>query len=110
MIIDFIKDTIQLMILIIVVGTLINLFLKRTLIGRLIFVICKDIHLSLKLCFRISRHTVRIIHKDAKRLNDLIYKQYKKYECNKQNNKKEKKIVNGNNVVDFNTAKKKHNK
>lgn len=114
MIINFIQEAIQLITLLMVVGVLIKLFLRHTLLGRLILLICKDIHLSLKLCFRISRHTIRVIHKDAKRLNNYMYRKYKKYEYNKQNNKdgKEKKAVNENynNVVDFNIAKNKHNK
>lgn len=105
MIINFTKGTIQLIALLIVVGALIKLFLKRTLIGRLILVICKDIHLSLKLCFNISKRTIKIIHKDAKKLNNIMYRKYKKFEDKKQ----EKKVVNGNNnIIDFQQIKKKH--
>jgi hypothetical protein len=107
MMINFIKSTIQFLCFALVIEFLFKLFLKRTFVGRLINSICKDIWLFLKLNFRIFKHTIKLINKDTKKLNNIMYKQYKKFDSNK----KEKKVVNeNNNIIDLNDVKKKYNK
>lgn len=96
--------TIELIALLMVVVALMRFFLRRTLIGRLILLTFKNIHLFAKLCLRMSKGTIKIINTDCKKLNNYMYKKYKHYEVKNQ----EKKVVNGNNVIDFNKAKKKY--
>lgn len=107
------KETLQLIGSIMIVSLLIKMFLKCTMVGKLLSLICRDIYLFLKLCFRISKNTLRFSMGEAKKLNNLLYKYYKKLENHNQTSKKvacgENDYIN-NKIIDFKQVSRKHNK
>jgi 5-bromo-4-chloroindolyl phosphate hydrolysis protein len=103
MVMELLKETSAMIFGIFILGLILKLFFKHTLIGKIVAVTVADIWLFTKWSFRITRNTGRLTYKTGK----VIYK----YLNNKLQDKKdkvkkqEKKVVNGSNVIDFQSAK-----
>jgi len=112
MIINYTKTGIQLLLFLWVIEILGKIFLKRTLFGRLFLSVIKDIWLSLKLSFRISKYSGKTAYNQTKTTYKFLNKKCKIFDNKKSNkNIKEKtKVVCGenDNIIDFQQAKNKH--
>lgn len=84
-----------------------KLFLTRTLIGRTVLFILKDIYYLFKLSVKIIDYTIRHGYKLSKKGYEFLKKQYERF-CDEKNGKnskqdRTKKVVNGNivNIKDY---------
>jgi uncharacterized protein YacL len=103
MIMELLKETFILIFGMFVLGLILKLFFKHTLLGKIIGTVVTDMFLFIKWWFGITRKTGKAIYKTSKRINTILKKKTsnKKVKTKKQS----KKAVNGNNIIDFNSAK-----
>lgn len=100
---ELIKETLILMPALLISGSIIKLFLRHTLLGKIAAVILKDTWLSIKLCLKVTKHTGQFAYKTSKRINKYLVNKLK--DKNSKTKVTKKKVVNGDNVIDFKSAK-----
>lgn len=100
---ELIKETLILIPALLISGSIIKLFLRHTLLGKIAAVILKDIWLSIKLCLKVTKCTGQFTYRTANKINKYLVTKLKDKKSNAKDTKK--KVVNGNNVIDFKSAK-----
>jgi uncharacterized protein YacL len=103
MIMELLKETFILIFGMFVLGLILKLFFKHTLLGKIIGTMVIDMFLFVKWRLRIIKKSGKAVYKTSKRINTILKKKTsdKKVKSKKQSNK----VVNGNNIIDFNSAK-----
>jgi uncharacterized protein YacL len=101
MIMELLKELFLLTFGIFVTGLILKLFFKHTLLGKIIAVIVIDTWLFIKWCLKLVRNSGKFVYKTGKVMNKRLQDKDKNVKVNKQS----KKVVNSNNIIDFNSAK-----
>jgi len=84
---NILKYTIQILLVFFIIKLVIKIFLKHTLIGKLLSSIVKDCWFVVKLSFKVCRYTIKIANKNTKKI-------YKRIQDRKE-------VINGNNIIEF---------
>jgi len=105
-IVTLIREILQMTFLLIILGMVIKLFLRHTLLGKIIAVILKDIYLLLRGSLKITVSSSKYMYKTGKTINKYVHKKIANRNKTKNTTTQSvKKVVNGNNVIDFKSAK-----
>jgi hypothetical protein len=101
--VEFLKSLIVLIFILGITDLIVKLFLRRTFVGRIVYIMLKDLWLVSKHSFRITRKTCKAIYKYSKMLYQYLDGLYKKYNESKQEQETTKQVVNNesSNVIDL---------
>lgn len=101
--VEFIKELGMFIMFTGIISIVFRLFFGKTLVGKLVTILVKDLWMTLKLILRVTKYSGRLSYKYSKKAYKILNKQYKKYDNKKQTKKTKKKVANGEfeNVIDL---------
>jgi hypothetical protein len=90
---NLVQETTQILFGLFIIGVMTKLFLRHTLIGRIIAVILRDTLLFIKTCLRGTKRTSKFVFRTGKRVCKYVSKKRKERRVKIKN--VDKKVVNG---------------
>jgi hypothetical protein len=102
------KEILVLILTLFSLGLILKIFLKHTLLGKIITVTIIDILLFIKLCLKIIKTTGKFSYRVGKKINRKLVGNLKKSNINEIKSTGKKKVADkvvNSNVIDFKSAK-----